>query len=140
MKSKKLIYRLFPLIALTALYYFSSCWYLDSTDTLFRIQVDSISVPAYINNNSDSLPVKFWGKIGEDSCYSFSHYQASQDSAGLIIAAWGLIHTVYRQICADGDIQLNGREYKIWPLRNGVYTVSVLQPDGTILRKYIQVN
>jgi hypothetical protein len=135
----KIISRIFPFSAIIAALYFSSCWFLDPASELYRIQIDSISVPSAVVYNSDTVILKLWGKIGDDTCHSFSHFQAVQDSSSLEIAAWGFFNPAYRKVCPGADVQLAGKEFRIWPLRRGTFTVTIRQPDGTVFKKFIEV-
>lgn len=139
MAKSKIMLKFLPLAAISAVFYFSSCWFLDPVSELYRIQIDSISVPASVNYDTDTIAVKLWGKIGSDTCHSFAHYQAVHDSLGIELAVWGFFNPAYRKFCPDADIQLAGREYRVKPLRRGIFTVTIKQPDGTLLKKFVDV-
>src|SRR5690349_3592637 len=127
MRVNKIILRLLPLAAIAMVLYFSSCWFIDPASELFRIKIDSVSAPPSVNYNGDSVTIKLWGKIGNDTCYHFSHFQAAQDSTGIELAVWGLFSPAYRRICPDADVELAGKEFKIWPLNLGIYTITIRQ-------------
>lgn len=139
MTKSKIVLRLLPLAAIAAAFYFSACWYLDPVSELYRIQIDSISVPATVIYDTDTIAVKLWGKIGSDTCHSFSHFQAVQDSSGLELVVWGFFNPAYRKFCPDADVQLAGREFRVLPHRRGIFSVTIRQPDGTLLKKFIEV-
>jgi hypothetical protein len=139
MAKSKIVLKFLPLAAISAVFYFSSCWFLDPASELYRIHIDSVSVPTTVIYNSDTIAVKLWGKIGDDTCHSFAHYQAVQDSSSLELAVWGFFNPAYRKICPGADVQLGGREYRIWPLKRGIFTVTIRQPDGTVFKKFIEV-
>lgn len=139
MSKSKIKIKLLLLAAISAGFYFSSCLFFDPSSELYRIHIDSISVPATVIYNVDTVAVKLWGKIGDDTCHSFSHYQAIQDSSQLELAVWGFFNPAYRKGCPSADVQLAGREYRIWPLKRGIFTVTIRQPDGTVFKKFIEV-
>ena len=139
MAKSKVILKLLPLAAIAAAFYFSACWYLDPVSELYRIQIDSVSAPATIVYNADTLELKLWGKIGDDTCHSFAHFQAVQDSSGLEFVVWGFFNPAYRKFCPSADVQLAGREFRVRPLRRGIFNVTIRQPDGTLLKKFIEV-
>lgn len=139
MAKSKIMLKILPLTAISAVFYFSSCWFLDPVSELYRIQIDSISVPATVVYDTDTIAVKLWGKIGSDTCHSFAHYQAVHDSLGIELAVWGFFNPAYRKFCPSADVQLAGREYRVRPLKRGVFTVTIRQPDGTVFKKFIEV-
>ncbi len=130
---------IFPLMFLS-LVYFSSCWFLDPASEIYRIQIDSISAPGSINFNTDTVIIKFWGKIGGDTCHSFSHFQGVQDSLGIELALWGFFNPAYRKYCPSADVQLGGKEFRVMPLKRGNFTITIRQPDGTVFKKFVEVN
>lgn len=140
MLKNNIITRLLPVAAITAMFCLSSCWFLDPTSELYRIHIDSISVPSAVVYNSDSVVIKFWGKIGSDTCHSFSHFQGVLDTIGIELAVWGFYNPAYRKGCPSSDVQLAGREFRAWPLRQGIFTVTIRQPDGTVFKKFVDVN
>jgi hypothetical protein len=140
MKRNKLITYLFIPVIFISVCCFSSCWFLDPASELYRIQVDSISAPGTVNFNTDTVVIKFWGKIGDDTCHSFQYFQGVQDSLGIELALWGYFNPAYRKGCPGADVQLAGREFRVMPQRRGNFTITIRQPDGTVLKKFVDVN
>ncbi|HMT11524.1 MAG TPA: hypothetical protein PKA39_07870 [Ignavibacteria bacterium] len=140
MTKNNMLLRLLPLAAIGALVFLSSCWFLDPASELFRIQIDSSFAPSSVTYDHDSVTLKLWGKIGDDTCHSFSHFQVYQDSSNLDLTAWGFFNPAYRKFCPEADVQLAGKEYKIWPLKRGTFAITIRQPDGTFFKRFVQVN
>lgn len=140
MKKNKIFRFLFFHLFLIPALYFSSCWFLDPASELYRIQVDSISAPVAVTYNIDTVVIKFWGKIGDDTCHSFQYFQGVQDSLGVELALWGYFNPAYRKGCPGADVQLAGREFRVMPQRRGNFTITIRQPDGTVLKKFVDVN
>lgn len=139
MRRNSALYLFLPPVAAAAAMLFSSCWFLDPASELYRIKIDSFFVPnAVVSGNP--VTIKLWGKIGDDTCHSFSHFQAAQDSLGLELAVWGFFNPAYRKFCPDADVQLAGKEYTVIPYRRGTFTVTIRQPDGSVWKKFVEVN
>lgn len=139
MRRNSALYLFLPAVAAAAAMLFSSCWFLDPASELYRIKIDSFFVPnAVVSGNP--VTIKLWGKIGDDTCHSFSHFQAAQDSLGLELAVWGFFNPAYRKFCPDADVQLAGKEYIVTPYRRGTFTVTIRQPDGSVWKKFVEVN
>jgi len=99
-----------------------------------RVKVDSVSLPAGIIHQTDTLVLKFYGVIGNDGCYSFAHYQGSATASRADIVVWGLHKTSYSgQICAQIIVNLDGRQFRIFPIQAGLYRINIHQPDGSTL-------
>ncbi|RPI12952.1 MAG: hypothetical protein EHM58_19370 [Ignavibacteriae bacterium] len=108
-------------------------------DEYFRVQIDSVSVPASITLN-DNLEVRLWGVVGKDSCYSFSHFQSSVKDNDLNLTAWGYLRDTYRVSCAQGNVLLDGKIYNVTPQNRGIFRINIHQPDGTVVSKEVNVN
>lgn len=139
MQKNKILYWFIPPAVIAAAMIFSSCWFLDPASEIYRIKIDSFFVPNSVVSG-DPVTIKLWGKIGDDTCHSFSHFQSVQDSSGLELAAWGFYNPAYRKGCPGADVQLGGKEYSVTPYKRGTFTVTIRQPDGTYWKKYIEVN
>ena len=137
-KSKILCWFIPPAVIASAMI-FSSCWFLDPASELYRIKIDSFYVPNSVVSGNP-VTIKLWGKIGDDTCHSFSHFQSVQDSSGLELAVWGFFNPAYRKFCPGADVQLAGKEYNVLPFRRGIFTVTIRQPDGSYWKKYVEVN
>jgi len=106
--------------------------------TYHRIQVDSVMVPDSISA-SQTLTVNLWGKAGNDTCDSFSHYQASYESNDMDITVWGKQHYVYRVVCPDAQLPEENYKYNVSGIRTPVLNIHVHQPNGVIVTKSVIV-
>jgi len=103
----------------------------------FRIQVDSVNAVQTLN---DSLIVRFWGVIGRDSCQKFWHYQSHLEPHKLEITLWGHKEVTTGNICNAGNINLNGQQYRVYPVEAGDFEIIVKQPNGSPLVRTKRIN
>ena len=134
MKSKISFYT--GLIILTILGYmifFTGCVKFDEEEeqeTYFLVEVDSISLADTIAT-SDTLFISFYGTIGTNDCYSFSHFYPQTDEDTINVEVWGKL--VPGENCDSGLVYLEGEQLNIINFDEGTYFVHVYQPDGSLL-------
>ena len=90
---------------------------------------------------SDTMRVLFYGGIGPNLCYRFSHFDTTRiDLVGYKVSLWGE-QPLGDPICPlevrDLEPELGGDEVlELYPpLRVGTWIFLVSQPDGSVLRK-----
>lgn len=107
----------------------------DDNDT-FLIQVDSIHVPESIVLG-DTIDISFFGLIGLNGCYYFSHFEEFEADNSIEIEARGG-HTP-GQFCTDEVIMLDGRTHHYSPETPGTKMIRVLRPEGGPLEQTVEV-
>ncbi len=107
-------------------------------DEYFRIKVDSVYVPSSVPSSSD-IPIKLWGSVGKDSCYIFSHFQSGIDKNEMDLTPWGYHKYTYRVICSTGDIKMDGKLFNITHQDTGIFYIRIHQPDGTVIKKEVNI-
>ncbi len=124
------------IIALTAqvllIFAFASCEIFGPDKPVFennefRIQVDTLDAVQSIN---DTLIIRFWGVIGNDSCQKFWHFQSNLREHKLDITLWGHKEVTAGNNCNSGEVNLNGLQYRIHPALPGDFEIIVNQPNG----------
>ena len=134
MKSKISFYT--GLIILTILGYmifFTGCVKFDEEEeqeTYFLIEVDSISLADTITT-IDTLFISFYGTIGTNDCYSFSHFYPQIDEDTINVEVWGKLAP--GENCDSGLVYLEDEQLYVINFDEGFYFVHVYQPDGSIL-------
>ncbi len=134
MKSKISFYT--GLIITTILGYmilFTGCVKFDEEeeqDIYFIVEVDSISLADTITT-ADTLFISFYGTIGDNSCYSFSHFYPQTNVDTINVEVWGKLAP--GENCDSVIVYLDGEQLKILNFDEGTYFVHVKQPDGSLL-------
>ena len=103
----------------------------------FRIQVDSINAVVSIN---DTVIVRFWGIVGNDSCYKFWHFQSYLEPHKLQITLWGHKDLSSGNNCNSGSVNLNGEQYRAFPVEKGDFEIIVNEPSSQPLKRTIRIN
>ena len=139
MKSKISFYT--GLIIITILGYmifFTSCVKFDDEEqeTYFLVLVDSISLVDTITT-TDTLFISFYGTIGTNSCYSFSHFYPQTNVDTIDVEVWGKLAP--GENCDSGLVYLGGEQLNIINFDEGIYFVHVYQPDGSLLTDSLAV-
>ena len=129
---------------------------------LYRIQVDSVAYASRLSSFTfqgseirhfrpvpttsplavtDTMRVLFYGGIGPDGCYDFSHFDTTRVDSGYRVRVWGIEDTSPDIACIMAIMELHG-----WPplefyppLRLGTWIFLVSQPDDSVLRKEVVV-
>ena len=128
-----------PIILIITPIILSSCFLFDPVPEQFRIKIDSAGTPVSLTTN-DTLVIKLYGYIGNDTCYWLHHFQSVREDYSLNLTVWGIHNVAYRKFCNNAQVYLNGQEYRVYPLYSGVFEVNIQQPDGSWLKKTVMVN
>jgi len=104
----------------------------------FRIAVESARFSGSIYTYRDTVVLLFFGTVGSDSCFKFSHFQSYYESNNLELALWGKKESSSGN-CATGNVDLSGQSYRVYPVQTGYLNVTVRQPDGSILTTRIRI-
>jgi len=125
------------IIILTVTFY-NSCEKL--TDPIsgdkFQISVDSLHVPETVSL-SDTVICRFWGFIGSNLCYQFSHFETGKNLDNIYLKLWG--YHSGADICATAISSLSGKEYKFAAEQQGIIIINILQPDNSVLKDSVLV-
>jgi len=131
---KKSFYAPMALLAAVVLLALGSCK-LDYPSvphyTEFILQIDSITHPDTIRLGS-LLPIRFYGTIGQDGCYSFSRFDGNLVGKMINVTAYGKKSD--NQVCTQQEQYLDGRTLNVIQLDTGMYVIHILQalpPDIT---------
>lgn len=108
----------------------------DAQRRLFVVRVDSIQTPPAVGVG-DTMKVRFWGVIGNNACYSFSHFEVQRDSLRATVTVWG--KHIPAEVCAAVMVELDGRVLPLVPQKKGTLTLNIRQPDGTALTRTVVV-
>ena len=116
MKKSTIILAFVTIVSIVAI--ISSCKKDDPTPTqeYYVIQVDSIIYPDTITFG-DTLKIKFYGLVGDNSCYQFAQWDNKFDVGLIQLTAMGINYL--NQNCVDGVTYLNGAEYKLTGVPTG---------------------
>jgi len=106
------------------------------TQEYYVIQVDSIIHPDTITFG-DTLKIKFYGLVGENSCYQFAQWSNEFGVDYIQLTTVGL-HYLNRN-CVDGVTYLNGAEYKLFGVPAGDYTIKIVQPNDSTMNSPLHV-
>lgn len=105
-------------------------------DNRFAIQVDSIQVASTVHVN-DTLTTRFWGMIGPNLCYQFSHFEVETEPFRIAFALWG--DHPGDEVCAQAISELRGQEYRHVTADKGWFSIVVYQPDQSTLTDSVLV-
>lgn len=100
------------------------------TQEYYVIKVDSIIYPDTITAG-DTLRIKFYGLVGENSCYQFAQWN-NEFGVDLIQLTTMGVHYLDRT-CADVITYLDGAEYGLRDIPVGSYTIKIVQPDNSTM-------
>jgi len=139
MKSKISFYT--GLIIITILGYmifFTSCVKFgdEEQETYFLVKVDSINLADTITT-SDTLFISFYGTIGTNGCYSFSHFYPETNVDTIDVEVWGKLAP--GDDCTSVMVYLEGEQLNIINFDEGTYFVHIKQPDGSLLTDSLAV-
>ena len=108
----------------------------ENAPTQFVVRVDSIAHTSFAASN-DTIAVRFFGTIGSDGCFSFSHFETTRQPLQLDVTVWGQRSTA--SACPAVMVYLDGREYKFFLGEMGWFKINVHQPDGSVVKDSIIV-
>ena len=116
-------------IILSSIIYLSTGCKKDDTPkvTEFTILVDSVQ-HADTLNNGDDFKIDFYGKIGDNDCYTFSKVEHAIDINLIEVRLIGT-HTD-RNDCIDGVQYMNPATVTFNNIPSGDWTLRVNQPEG----------
>lgn len=118
---------------------FTSCVKFDEKeeqDTYFLVEVDSISLADTITT-ADTLFISFYGTVGNNGCYSFSHFYPQTIADTINVEVWGKLAP--GENCTSVMVYLEGEQLKIINFDEGTYFVHVKQPGGGLLTDSLTV-
>ena len=124
--------KLLPVILITMVLVTFSFWGCNpnNTDipnyTTFVMRIDSIHYPSSIFMERD-LNIKFFGTIGPDGCYTFSHFSPLLKNKNINVTVYG--RHVDKTTCNDAISYLYGATLDVAKLDTGRYIIHVIQPS-----------
>jgi serine protease inhibitor len=109
----------------------------DNEVEYYKIKVDEIEAPETVAVN-DTITFRLYGKVGNDGCYSFSHFEDYTQNLAVDLTLWGK-HDTTPGACTQAVVFLNGKPYTAIPSQQGIFYIKIHQPDGTTLRDSVIV-
>ncbi|HEY9115899.1 MAG TPA: hypothetical protein VIN10_14465 [Bacteroidales bacterium] len=106
------------------------------TQEYYVIKVDSIIYPDTITVG-DTLKIKFYGLVGENSCYQFAQWNNEFDVDLIQLTTMGIHYLT--QECYEGITYLDGAEYQLRGVPKGSYTIKIVQPDNSTMDSQLYV-
>lgn len=85
----------------------------DDNVQYFKIRVDNINSSDTVSVG-DTIKFKLYGVVGNNGCYSFSHFDEYRIGLTSSISVLGKYTPV--GVCTHAFVTLNGKEYKVVPL------------------------
>ena len=107
-------------------------------DNLFLIKVDSIQVPKIITSGIP-FDITFFGTIGTNGCYSFSHFNQTLKDNEINFEAWGMVDAK-AFVCPAVMVYLDGHKLTMTIQTAGLFTLKIKLPDHKFLVRQITVN
>ncbi len=124
---KKLIFLFLVPVSLLVIFMAGGCK-LDNPSnvhyTEFVMQIDSIFHPDTIRIGG-TLPIRFYGTIGPDGCYSFSRFNGTLDGRNINITAYSKVSD--EEVCTQQIQYLDGVTLSVNQLDTGRYIIQVHQ-------------
>lgn len=105
-------------------------------ETKFVIKVDSIHIADTIKL-SETLRIEFFGTIGNNGCYDFSHDETNFEGTTISIKLWG--KNSGSDDCPNVIVKLDGTYYDINFNAAGSYIVEIIQPDNSKITNTVVV-
>ncbi|RLD36149.1 MAG: hypothetical protein DRI73_01185 [Bacteroidetes bacterium] len=106
------------------------------TETQFVIKVDSIQLADTVEVGT-ALRIKFFGTIGPNGCYSFSHDETDFIQTTVSIKLWGKNSGAGN--CPAVVVKLDGMYMDVNFNSSGTYTIQIVQPDNSKLTEMVVV-
>lgn len=106
------------------------------TETQFVIKVDSIQLADTVEVGT-ALRIEFFGTIGPNGCYSFSHDETDFVQTTVSIKLWG--KNSGANDCPDVEVTLDGMYMDVNFNSSGTYTIQIIQPDNSKLTELVVV-
>jgi len=103
----------------------------------YKVKVDSIKI---IQNSElgDTVLLRFYGFVGQNYCYQFSHFEVAKKDQKIDFSIWGYYSG--EEICAEAIRKLKGKKYKLIPAKKGKLNINIIQPDNTVLKYSTYIN
>ncbi len=133
---KKMQLKIFPAILLLILSLSLFHCKKKDTETQFVIKVDSIRVADTVAVGTN-LRIEFFGTIGPNGCYSFSHDETDFVQTTVSIKLWG--KNSGAGDCPDVVVKLDGMYMDVNFNASGTYTIQIVQPDDSKLLEKVVV-
>lgn len=111
----------------------SSC---DDNVQYYKIHVSKVTNPDTVSIG-DTIKFKLNGFVGNNGCYSFSHFDEYRIGLNSSLSVWGKY--IPAGACTCELVTLDGKEYKVVPLQRGLFLLSIIQPDYSILKDSVYV-
>ena len=102
----------------------------------FVVKVDKIELAKEISLG-DTLLITFYGTIGYNGGFSFDRLESSVVDNKIYLRVWGKYIPDSKQ--ATVEVLLDGYKYSIVPSSKGIVTVSVRQPDNSVIESNVVV-
>ncbi len=100
----------------------------------FIVMIDSMQHTPF-GALGDTISIKLYGMIGTDGCSSFLRLDENRKPGGIDLTVWG--ERVYASACPAVIVYLNGKEVRTVMTQMGWFTMTVRQPNGTMLKDSI---
>lgn len=116
----------------------SSCeFFHPPTVKMSLVMVDSISAPEVVKAH-EPFDIGFYGVVGYNGCYDFSHFKVKKKDTIINIEAWARYESM-SNICPDIMKYLHNSKLKYKIEDSGIYTLKVKKTHGEFLEKKINV-
>ena len=93
----------------------------------FSIPIDSIQTIPDTITLGNTFKIKFYGKIGPSTCYSFYRFGGRINGKDIDIAVYGKYQN--DPSCQDTAQYLDGKELSVTPQISGTYAIHIYQPS-----------
>lgn len=103
---------------------------------LFIVKVDSIKHHKFYLVG-DTIKIWFYGTIGSDGCHSFYRFEGKLQPLQLDLTVYG--KKKQADVCPCVMVYLDGKEYRLIATQQGLFTINIYQPDGSVLRDSLLV-
>ena len=135
-KPQRLPHALGAIGSLSSILALSSCGIFGPSRESFLVRVDSIG-PISVSGASEPLTAQFHGWIGPDGCSWLARVERQATSSSLDATFHGA-REVGGGDCTTAPVALNHAEVVAPPLETP-FTITVHQPDGSLLRRVVTV-
>ncbi|MEX2639237.1 MAG: hypothetical protein WD266_01030 [Balneolales bacterium] len=116
----------------------SGCGLISDSDSenTFVINVESIAAPESVALG-DTVVINFFGIIGNNGCFHFSHFEDFEADDGLEIEAHGGFSG--GRSCPEVIVDLDGKAFRYVPDSPGEKIIRVLRPQSDPLERRVTV-
>ena len=113
------------------------CRLVGPSNSRFIIHVDSVSAPSVVSA-TDTVEARFYGHIGPDGCWRLAGIDRQLASASVDLTFRGEHEQRSGYNCTSLPVSLNHHEVLLPPLSTP-FTITVHQPDGSLLHRQVTV-